>query len=102
MEMDGFRTTFGVVLAETSKPDILARALLRPGRFDRQIEIDRPDIKGHEQIFFIYLKKLKLNNEPSFYSQWQTALSPGFAGAGIANVCNEAALIATRSEEKQI
>lgn len=99
VEMDGFGTTSGVVvLAGTNRPDILDKALLRPGRFDRQISIDKPDINGRDQIFRIYLKKLKLDKEPSFYSQRLAALTPGFAGADIANVCNEAALIAARSE----
>ncbi|XP_042476075.1 ATP-dependent zinc metalloprotease FTSH 8, mitochondrial-like [Macadamia integrifolia] len=99
VEMDGFGTTSGVVvLAGTNRPDILDKALLRPGRFDRQIAIDKPDIKGRDQIFQIYLKKLKLDQEPSYYSQRLAALTPGFAGADIANVCNEAALIAARSE----
>ncbi|XP_073019210.1 ATP-dependent zinc metalloprotease FTSH 8, mitochondrial-like [Primulina eburnea] len=86
-------------LAGTNRPDILDKALLRPGRFDRQISIDKPDIKGREQIFQIYLKKLKLDHEPPYYSQRLAALTPGFAGADIANVCNEAALIAARCEE---
>ncbi|XP_042476243.1 ATP-dependent zinc metalloprotease FTSH 3, mitochondrial-like [Macadamia integrifolia] len=99
VEMDGFGTTAGVVvLAGTNRPDILDKALLRPGRFDRQISIDKPDIKGRDQIFQVYLKKLKLDNEPSYFSQRLAALTPGFAGADIANVCNEAALIAARSE----
>ncbi|KAK6244905.1 hypothetical protein QUC31_011314 [Theobroma cacao] len=103
VEMDGFGTTSGVVvLAGTNRPDILDRALLRPGRFDRQITIDKPDIKGREQIFQIYLKRLKLDHEPSYYSQRLAALTPGFAGADIANVCNEAALIAARNESAQI
>lgn len=103
VEMDGFGTTSGVVvLAGTNRPDILDKALLRPGRFDRQITIDKPDINGRDQIFRIYLKKLKLDKEPSFYSQRLAALTPGFAGADIANVCNEAALIAARSEDAQI
>ncbi|MCD9644814.1 ATP-dependent zinc metalloprotease FTSH 8, mitochondrial [Datura stramonium] len=99
VEMDGFATTSGVViLAGTNRPDILDKALLRPGRFDRQITIDKPDIKGRDQIFQIYLSKLKLDHEASFYSQRLAALTPGFAGADIANVCNEAALIAARNE----
>ncbi|XVF46543.1 hypothetical protein PTKIN_Ptkin03bG0035300 [Pterospermum kingtungense] len=103
VEMDGFGTTSGVVvLAGTNRPDILDKALLRPGRFDRQISIDKPDIKGREQIFQIYLRKIKLDNEPSFYSQRLAALTPGFAGADIANVCNEAALIAARREGTQV
>nr|XP_043635284.1 ATP-dependent zinc metalloprotease FTSH 3, mitochondrial-like isoform X2 [Erigeron canadensis] len=103
VEMDGFGTTAGVVvLAGTNRPDILDKALLRPGRFDRQISIDKPDIKGREQIFQIYLKKLKLDNEPSYFSERLAALTPGFAGADIANVCNEAALIAARREQTKI
>ncbi|KAH6829504.1 FTSH protease 10 [Perilla frutescens var. hirtella] len=103
VEMDGFGTTAGVVvLAGTNRPDILDKALLRPGRFDRQISIDKPDIKGRDQIFQIYLKKLKLDQEPSYYSQRLAALTPGFAGADIANVCNEAALIAARTESSLI
>ncbi|XLR40891.1 hypothetical protein HN51_019070 [Arachis hypogaea] len=100
VEMDGFGTTSGiVVLAGTNRPDILDKALLRPGRFDRQISIDRPDIKGRNQIFQIYLKRIKLDHDPSYYSQRLAALTPGFAGADIANVCNEAALIAARSQK---
>ncbi|KAL8115605.1 ATP-dependent zinc metalloprotease FTSH 8, mitochondrial-like [Apium graveolens] len=103
VEMDGFGTTSGVVvLAGTNRPDILDKALLRPGRFDRQISIDKPDIKGRDQIFQIYLKKLKLDNEPSYFSQRLAALTPGFAGADIANVVNEAALIAARSDQTTV
>ncbi|GMY10911.1 ATP-dependent zinc metalloprotease FTSH 10, mitochondrial-like [Fagus crenata] len=103
VEMDGFGTTAGVVvLAGTNRPDILDKALLRPGRFDRQICIDKPDIKGRDQIFKIYLKKIKLDHEPSYFSQRLAALTPGFAGADIANVCNEAALIAARGEKTQV
>ncbi|KAL3620097.1 ATP-dependent zinc metalloprotease FTSH 8, mitochondrial [Castilleja foliolosa] len=100
VEMDGFGTTSGVVvLAGTNRPDILDKALLRPGRFDRQISIDKPDIKGRDQIFQVYLKKIKLDHEPTYYSQRLAALTPGFAGADIANVCNEAALIAARRDQ---
>ncbi|XP_019199216.1 PREDICTED: ATP-dependent zinc metalloprotease FTSH 10, mitochondrial-like [Ipomoea nil] len=103
VEMDGFGTTSGVVvLAGTNRPDILDKALLRPGRFDRQITIDKPDIKGREEIFRIYLQKIKLDQVPSYYSQRLAALTPGFAGADIANVCNEGALIAARHEETQV
>lgn len=103
VEMDGFGTTSGVVvLAGTNRPDILDKALLRPGRFDRQITIDKPDIKGRNQIFQIYLNKLKLDQEPSFYSERLAALTPGFAGADIANICNEAALIAARNDSAKI
>jgi AFG3 family protein len=97
VEMDGFQTTAGVVvLAGTNRPDILDKALLRPGRFDRQISIDRPDITGREQIFRVHLGKIKLDQPMEFYSERLAALTPGFAGADIANVVNEAALIAAR------
>ncbi|CAI5465313.1 unnamed protein product [Closterium sp. Yama58-4] len=103
VEMDGFTTTSGVVvLAGTNRPDILDPALLRPGRFDRQITIDRPDIKGREQIFRIYLSRVRLDKEVEFYSQRMAALTPGFAGADIANVVNEAALMAARNDREVI
>jgi len=103
VEMDGFATTSGVVvLAGTNRPDILDQALLRPGRFDRQITIDRPDIVGREQIFKIYLNKLTLDQKAEFFSERLAALTPGFAGADIANVCNEAALVAARKGVKVI
>mmetsp|Transcript_39758 Transcript_39758/g.71363 ORF Transcript_39758/g.71363 Transcript_39758/m.71363 type:complete len:873 (-) Transcript_39758:137-2755(-) len=98
VEMDGFATTSGiVVLAGTNRPDILDKALMRPGRFDRQISIDRPDIKGREEIFRVHLAKLKLDNPVEYFSERLAALTPGMAGADIANVCNEAALIAARA-----
>mmetsp|Transcript_20337 Transcript_20337/g.24377 ORF Transcript_20337/g.24377 Transcript_20337/m.24377 type:complete len:829 (-) Transcript_20337:430-2916(-) len=97
VEMDGFATTTGVVvLAGTNRPDVLDKALLRPGRFDRQITIDHPDVKGRKQIFMVHLKKLKLEKEMEYYAERLAALTPGFAGADIANVCNEAALVAAR------
>ena len=103
VEMDGFATTSGVVvLAGTNRPDILDKALLRPGRFDRRVTVDRPDIRGRIQIFQIYLRKLKLNHKSSDYSQRLAALTPGFAGADIANVCNEAALIAARNGSAEV
>ena len=73
-----------------------------PCRFDRQITIDRPDITGREQIFRIHLDKLKLTRDISYYSERMAALTPGFAGADIANVCNEAALIAARGSKDAI
>ncbi|HOU96284.1 MAG TPA: ATP-dependent zinc metalloprotease FtsH [Bacteroidales bacterium] len=94
-EMDGFSTNSGVIiLAATNRADILDRALLRPGRFDRQIYIELPDLKEREAIFKVHLRPLKLdkNIDISFLAR-QT---PGFSGADIANVCNEAALIAAR------
>ncbi|MCE0480788.1 ATP-dependent zinc metalloprotease FTSH 3, mitochondrial [Datura stramonium] len=78
-----------VVLAGTNRLDILDKALLRPGRFDRQIAIDKPDIKGREQIFRIYLNKLKIDQEAALYSQRLAALTPGFVRADIANVISK-------------
>jgi len=97
VEMDGFGSTQGVViLGGTNRPDILDKALLRPGRFDRQITVDRPDVKGREQIFRVHLQKITLDGPVQDYSERLAALTPGFAGADIANVCNEAALVAAR------
>jgi cell division protease FtsH len=95
-EMDGFGTDSGVIiLAATNRADILDSALMRPGRFDRQISVDRPDIIGREQIFKVHLKPLtKLAGDVDVHRL--AAQTPGFAGAEIANVCNEAALIAAR------
>ncbi len=95
VEMDGFSTDSGVIiLAATNRPDVLDSALLRPGRFDRQISIDKPDMVGREAIFKVHLKPLKLAVEVE--PKKLAAQTPGFAGAEIANVCNEAALIAAR------
>jgi AFG3 family protein len=100
-EMDGFQTDSGVIiLAATNRPDILDSALLRPGRFDRQISIDRPDLVGREEIFKVHLKGLKLATDID--PRKLSAQTPGFAGAEIANVCNEAALIAARNNKKEI
>lgn len=95
VEMDGFSTDKGVILmAATNRPDILDSALMRPGRFDRQIGIDRPDLKGREAIFKVHLKNIKTASmmKPDILAE----MTPGFAGAEIANVCNEAALVAAR------
>lgn len=101
VEMDGFGTDSGVIImAATNRPDVLDPALLRPGRFDRQIAIDKPDLKGREQIFKVHLKPLKL--APEVETKKLAAQTPGFAGAEIANVCNEAALIAARRNKTQI
>lgn len=103
VEMDGFLSTEGiVVLAGTNRVDILDKAILRPGRFDRQITIDRPDIKGREQIFRVYLKTLTLAGPPEDYSYRMASLTPGFTGADIANVCNEAAIVAARSAKDAV
>ncbi|WP_343539875.1 ATP-dependent zinc metalloprotease FtsH [Sphingobacterium thalpophilum] len=101
VEMDGFGTDSGVIiLAATNRIDVLDSALLRPGRFDRQISIDKPDLIGREQIFKVHLKPLKLSAEVD--AKKLSAQTPGFAGAEIANVCNEAALIAARKNKPEI
>ncbi|QBQ42722.1 ATP-dependent zinc metalloprotease FtsH [Sphingobacterium psychroaquaticum] len=101
VEMDGFGTNVGVIiLAATNRLDVLDSALLRPGRFDRQISIDKPDLIGREQIFNVHLKPLKLAEEVD--AKKLSAQTPGFAGAEIANVCNEAALIAARKNKTAI
>ncbi|XP_018421975.1 PREDICTED: AFG3-like protein 1 [Nanorana parkeri] len=99
VEMDGFGSdTNVVVLAGTNRPDTLDPALMRPGRFDRQIYIGPPDIKGRASIFKVHLRPLKLpeNFNKDALARKMAALTPGFTGADIANVCNEAALIAAR------
>uniref|UniRef100_A0A8C4RS65 AFG3-like AAA ATPase 2 n=1 Tax=Erpetoichthys calabaricus TaxID=27687 RepID=A0A8C4RS65_ERPCA len=99
VEMDGFNTTTNVVvLAGTNRPDILDPALMRPGRFDRQIYIGPPDIKGRASIFKVHLRPLKVESslDKESLARKMAALTPGFSGADIANVCNEAALIAAR------
>ena len=100
-EMDGFGTNTGViVLAATNRADVLDKALIRPGRFDRQIYVDLPDLVGRKKIFKVHLKPLVIskNIDVNFLAR-QT---PGFSGADIANVCNEAALIAARKKKKVI
>jgi len=101
-EMDGFGSDSGVIiLAATNRPDVLDTALMRPGRFDRQIGIDRPDLSGREQIFKVHLRPLtKLDKDVS--AKKLATQTPGFAGAEIANVCNEAALIAARKDHSSI
>ena len=101
VEMDGFGTDTGViVLAATNRPDVLDSALLRPGRFDRQISIDKPDIVGREAIFKVHLAPIKIGNDID--PKKLAAQTPGFAGAEIANVCNEAALIAARRNKTAV
>ena len=97
-EMDGFQTNAGViVLAATNRADILDKALMRAGRFDRQIDVGLPDVKEREEIFNVHLRNIKLgNNIDRTFLAKQT---PGFSGADIANVCNEAALIAARKDK---
>jgi AFG3 family protein len=81
---------------------VLDKALLRPGRFDRQISIDKPDIKGRRDIFLVHLKTLKLSEDIDATAKRLAALTPGFSGADVANVCNEGALIAARRSKKLI
>jgi cell division protease FtsH len=101
VEMDGFNTDKTVIiLAATNRPDLLDNALLRPGRFDRQIQIDKPDIAGREQIFKVHLKKLTLGDDINAMKLAEQ--TPGFAGAEIANVCNEAALHAARKRKSVV
>jgi len=101
VEMDGFSTDSGVIiLAATNRPDVLDSALMRPGRFDRQVSIDKPDIIGREAIFKVHLGPLKVHKE--LEAKKLAAQTPGFAGAEIANVCNEAALIAARRNKKAV
>jgi AFG3 family protein len=96
VEMDGFGGDSGIIiLAATNRPDVLDSALLRPGRFDRQISIDRPDVKGREAIFKVHLKPIRISEKLDIHKLAEQ--TPGFAGADIANVCNEAALIAARN-----
>lgn len=101
VEMDGFATDKGVILmAATNRPDVLDSALLRPGRFDRQIMVDKPDLKGRIDIFKVHTKNLSL--APDVNLKALASQTPGFAGAEIANAANEAALLASRREKQSI
>ncbi len=101
VEMDGFSTDKGVILmAATNRPDILDKALLRPGRFDRQIGIDPPDLNGREAIFKVHLNNIKI--APTVKAETLAEMTPGFAGADIANICNEAALVAARRNKSNV
>src|ERR1051325_1739249 len=101
VEMDGFGTDSGIIiLAATNRPDVLDSALLRPGRFDRQVSIDKPDLVGREAIFKVHLKPIKLSTDVD--PRELATQPPGFAGADIANVCNEAALIAARKGKEAV
>lgn len=101
VEMDGFGTDLGIIiLAATNRPDVLDNALLRPGRFDRQITIDRPDLVGREAIFKVHLLPIKISQTLDVHKLAEQ--TPGFAGADIANVCNEAALIAARKNKEAV
>jgi len=101
VEMDGFDGTSGVIImAATNRPDVLDPALLRPGRFDRQVLVDKPDMKGREQIFKVHTRNLKLSSKLEL--KRLAAQTPGFAGAEIANVCNEAAILAVRNNREEV
>ncbi len=101
VEMDGFGSDKAIImLAATNRPEILDDALLRPGRFDRQIHIDRPDLKGREQIFNVHLKPIKTGTDVD--PQKLSELTPGMVGADIANICNEAALVAARKNKEEV
>ncbi|KAF6001681.1 ATP-dependent zinc [Cyanidiococcus yangmingshanensis] len=106
VEMDGFSSQEGiVVLAGTNRVDILDRALLRPGRFDRRINIDKPDIRGRYEIYKVHLRKIRIAPDAvslDDVAKRLAALTPGFAGADIANSCNEAALIAARANKDAV
>lgn len=100
-EMDGFGSNSGVIiLAATNRADILDKALLRPGRFDRQIMVDLPDVVGRREIFNVHLRNVKIDESVDI--DFLARQTPGFSGADIANVCNEAALIAARKDKKSV
>ena len=101
VEMDGFDTSTGLILlAATNRPDVLDPALLRPGRFDRQVVVDRPDVKGREQILRIHAKNVKLSREVDLTAIART--TSGSSGADLANIINEAALLAVRAGRKEV
>ena len=101
VEMDGFDTQEAIILmAATNRPDVLDPALLRPGRFDRQIVVDRPDLVGREQILKVHIRKLKL--DPAVDLRAIARQTPGFSGADLANLCNEAALLAARRGKNSV
>ena len=101
VEMDGFASNSGViVLAATNRPETLDQALMRPGRFDRHVLVDRPDVRGREEILKVHVKNVKL--DPTVDLEHVAAISPGFVGADLANLVNEAALLAARKEKKKV
>jgi hypothetical protein len=100
-EMDGFDPQAGIIImGATNRPEVLDPALLRPGRFDRQILVDRPDLKGRMDIFAVHTREFRLDDQVDFRKL--AAETPGFAGAEIANVCNEAALLASRRNRQTV
>jgi cell division protease FtsH len=101
VEMDGFDASSGVIIiGATNRPEVLDQALLRPGRFDRQVLVDKPDMKGREAIFKVHTRTLKLSSKIDL--KQLAAQTPGFAGAEIANVCNEAAILAVRNNREEV
>ena len=101
VEMDGFNTdTRIIIFAATNRPDVLDPALLRPGRFDRQVVVDLPDVKGREGIFKVHVAKIQ--HDPSIDLYHLARATPGFSGADIANMVNEAALIAARNDKERV
>ena len=101
VEMDGFGSNSGViVMAATNRPETLDQALMRPGRFDRHVLVDRPDIRGREEILKVHVKNVKL--DPNVELEKIAAISPGFGGAELANLVNEAALLAARQDQKTV
>ena len=100
-EMDGFETNTGVIImGATNRPEILDQALLRPGRFDRQVAVDRPDVKGREAILRVHSKEVRLSDEVDL--QLIAARTPGFVGADLANIINESALLSARREKESV
>jgi cell division protease FtsH len=103
VEMDGFNTNDGVILiAATNRPDVLDRALLRPGRFDRQVVVANPDINGRKQILDIHIRNQKVPMDPDVDTQILARGTPGFSGADLANMVNEAALLAARRDQEKV
>jgi cell division protease FtsH len=101
VEMDGFETNDGIiVIAATNRPDVLDKALLRPGRFDRQVVVGLPDIRGREQILMVHMRKVPLGDNVN--AALIARGTPGFSGADLANLVNEAALFAARGNKKLV
>ncbi len=101
VEMDGFDASIGVIImGATNRPEVLDAALLRPGRFDRQVLVDKPDLNGREAIFKVHTRELTLGDDVDLHRL--SAQTPGFAGAEIANVCNEAAILAVRNQHDSV
>ncbi|VDK21589.1 unnamed protein product [Anisakis simplex] len=103
VEMDGMDSAQGIiVLSSTNRADILDKALMRPGRFDRHINIDLPTVSERQEMFELYLKRIKLDHKPEYYSRRLAQMTPGFTGADIANVVNESAIRAATTEKQLV